>query len=77
MTMIEKAVAAPVLPIEKIGFNGDFLEAELMAYLAARAYFNLPLSFPTTTGVPKPITGGKMHKVRKVMASKHNHYIDK
>ena len=29
-------------------------------YLAARRARNLPISFPGTTGVPQPMTGGKV-----------------
>jgi len=42
--------------------NGDFIEAEAFAYLAARSVKGLPLSLPTTTGVSRPITGGKLHR---------------
>ena len=41
------------------GWNGDALEAEGFAYLAARSKKGLPLSLPTTTGVAQPMTGGK------------------
>ena len=51
-----------VLAAEDAGWNGDFIEAEAFAYLAARSAKGLPLSLPTTTGVPAPITGGKFHK---------------
>ena len=47
-----------VEPIEAIGFDGDALEAQCFAYLALRSRQGAPLSFPTTTGVPTPTTGG-------------------
>jgi anhydro-N-acetylmuramic acid kinase len=43
---------------EAHGFNGDSIEAEAWAYLAARSQKKLPLSFPMTTGVSEPMTGG-------------------
>ncbi len=43
---------------EDCGFDGDAMEAEAWAYLAIRSLKRLPLSFPTTTGVHAPITGG-------------------
>jgi anhydro-N-acetylmuramic acid kinase len=49
----------PVEPVEAVGWNGDLLEAECFAYLAVRSRAGLPLSLPTTTGVPKPTTGGE------------------
>jgi len=43
---------------DDLGFNGDSMEAEAWAYLAVRALRGLPLSYPRTTGVPEPVTGG-------------------
>ena len=39
-------------------FSPDMLEAELMAFLAARHIAGLPTSFPATTGCHQPICGG-------------------
>ncbi len=47
-----------VMPAEACGLNGDSLEAEAWAYLAVRSLRELPITFPGTTGVPEPITGG-------------------
>jgi anhydro-N-acetylmuramic acid kinase len=47
-----------VEPVEAIGFDGDSIEAQCFAYLALRSRRGLTLSLPTTTGVPKPMTGG-------------------
>ncbi|WP_438995983.1 anhydro-N-acetylmuramic acid kinase [Candidatus Puniceispirillum sp.] len=41
-------------------FDADMLEAELMAYLAARHNAGLPTSFPATTGCTMPICGGQL-----------------
>jgi anhydro-N-acetylmuramic acid kinase len=43
---------------EEVGLNGDSIEAEAWAYLAVRSQMKLPLSFPMTTGVSAPMTGG-------------------
>ena len=51
---------APVAPIETLGFDGDATEAQAFAYLAIRSADGLPLSFPGTTGVAEPSTGGRM-----------------
>ncbi|MGL5446014.1 MAG: anhydro-N-acetylmuramic acid kinase [Rhabdaerophilum sp.] len=48
-----------VEPVEAVGWNGDLLEAECFGYLAARSRRGLPLSLPTTTGVPMPMPGGE------------------
>ena len=42
--------------------NSDFVESQGFAYLAARFMNNLPSSFPTTTGVSKPIICGVLAK---------------
>ncbi len=52
-----------VQPAEHFGFNGDTIEAEAFAYLAVRSFKKLPLSFPSTTRVPQPMTGGVYHAV--------------
>jgi anhydro-N-acetylmuramic acid kinase len=43
---------------EALGWRGDAIEAELFAFLAVRHLRGLPISFPDTTGVPRPSTGG-------------------
>ena len=47
-----------VLVAEDLGLNGDSMEAEAWAYLAVRCLDGLPISFPGTTGVPRPLSGG-------------------
>ena len=49
---------ADVIVAEDAGLDGDKTEAEAWAYLAARSLKGLPLTFPTTTGCRKPVTGG-------------------
>jgi anhydro-N-acetylmuramic acid kinase len=58
MRSLAQRVGAPVEPVEAIGFDGDAIEAQCFAYLAIRSRRALPLSFPTTTGVATPMTGG-------------------
>jgi anhydro-N-acetylmuramic acid kinase len=60
MEGLRKALGVPVDPVEAVGWNGDLLEAELFAFLAVRSLCGLPLSLPTTTGVPQPMTGGRL-----------------
>ena len=47
-----------MLLAEEAGFDGDSMEAEAWAYLAVRCLKRLPISFPGTTGVPQPLSGG-------------------
>lgn len=55
---LAKELGVPVHAVEELGHNGDAVEAEGFAYLAVRTLLGLPLSLPTTTGVPHPMTGG-------------------
>jgi len=51
-------VDSKAIPAEDAGFDGDAMEAEAWAYLAARALRGLPLTFPTTTGCREAVSGG-------------------
>jgi len=48
--------------IDDFGIDGDFVESQAFAYLAIRSYLKLPISFPETTGINKPCTGGVIIK---------------
>jgi len=47
---------------DALGWNGDALEAEAFAFLAVRSLRGLPISFPGTTGAPRPLTGGRVNE---------------
>jgi anhydro-N-acetylmuramic acid kinase len=59
MDAIRERVALPVFTAEDVHWRGDSVEAEAFAFLAARAMLGLPISFPGTTGVPAPMSGGR------------------
>jgi anhydro-N-acetylmuramic acid kinase len=60
-----KAIAdetgGPVTIADDLGWSGDALEAQAFGFLAVRSLRGLPISFPGTTGVPRPLTGGRLH----------------
>jgi anhydro-N-acetylmuramic acid kinase len=58
MGCLAERVHHAVVPAEAANINGDSLEAEAWAYLAVRSDKGLPITFPGTTGVSKPLTGG-------------------
>jgi anhydro-N-acetylmuramic acid kinase len=60
MQALRAALGVPVEPVEAVGWQGDALEAQCFGFLAARVTRGLPLSLPTTTGVPKPLPGGRI-----------------
>ncbi len=63
MRLLAAKFSVPVEPVEAAGWNGDALEAQCFAYLAVRSMRGLPLSLPSTTGVPQPLTGGRYQGV--------------
>jgi anhydro-N-acetylmuramic acid kinase len=62
MAAFRARFGVPVEPVESAGWDGDALEAQAFAYLAVRSLAGLPLSLPTTTGVARPMTGGKLDR---------------
>jgi anhydro-N-acetylmuramic acid kinase len=56
--MLAEALGKPVRKGADLGWDGDFVEAQAFAYLAARSLAGLPLSYPETTGVSRPMPGG-------------------
>ncbi len=59
MRRLRDALTVSVEPVEAAGWDGDALEAQAFAYLAVRSRQGLPLTFPATTGAPRPLTGGE------------------
>ena len=47
---------------KKLKLNFDYIESELIAYLSARSIYKLPFTFPSTTGVSKPSSGGDLYE---------------
>jgi anhydro-N-acetylmuramic acid kinase len=62
MAALAERVEAPVAPVEEVGWQGDVLEAQAFAYLALRSLAGVPLTLPTTTGVRRPASGGRLHR---------------
>ncbi len=57
---IARRTGLKIKPAESFGWSADAMEAQAFAYLAVRSRAGLPLTFPTTTGVPRPMTGGRL-----------------
>jgi anhydro-N-acetylmuramic acid kinase len=60
MQAIRQQLPFPTLTAEDVHWRGDSIEAEALAFLAARCLLALPISFPRTTGVAEPMTGGRI-----------------
>jgi anhydro-N-acetylmuramic acid kinase len=54
----ERLSPATVEAADALGWSTDAIEAQAFGFLAARGLKGLPLSYPATTGVPIPMTGG-------------------
>ena len=61
ISRLKKQLNVTFLDETQLGLNFDYIEAELIAYLSARSIYNLPFTFPSTTGVPKPLSGGDLY----------------
>jgi anhydro-N-acetylmuramic acid kinase len=59
MRMLAKRLApASVETADQAGWSADALEAQAFAFLAVRSLRGLPITFPTTSGAPRPLNGG-------------------
>lgn len=56
--MAQRLAPAKVETASGAGWNSDSVEAQAFAYMAVRNLRGLPITFPTTTGAPKPMPGG-------------------
>ena len=54
----ERLAPAMFETADSVGWSGDAVEAQAFAYLAVRTLKGLPITFPGTTGVARPMTGG-------------------
>ena len=60
MAALRARLGVPVDAVEAVGWDGDALEAQCFGFLAVRVVRQMPLSFPGTTGVPRPLPGGRV-----------------
>lgn len=60
MAMLAERAGIEPVPADTLGWRGDAIEAECFAFLAARVLRGLPISFPSTTGAPHPLQGGRI-----------------
>ena len=63
MNQISTQIETKVKLSEDLNWNGDSIEAYAFGFLSVRRLLNLPVSFPRTTKVLKPVIGGKIFQV--------------
>lgn len=57
---IKNLIKNDVQNIDTFDLDGDFIESQAFAYLAVRSFLNKNISYPQTTNVKKPVTGGEL-----------------
>lgn len=65
MDQLAIRLGVPVQSVDVLDWDGDAVEAECFGYLAVRHLYDLPLSFPGTTGVKEPCCGGRLYRAKK------------
>jgi anhydro-N-acetylmuramic acid kinase len=62
LSVIAEETRGKILTAAELGWDGDALEAQAFAFLAVRSLRGLPITFPGTTGAPRPLTGGCLNE---------------
>tara|TARA_B100000242_G_scaffold140499_1_gene99779 strand:- start:171 stop:1280 length:1110 start_codon:yes stop_codon:yes gene_type:complete len=57
---LEKHIKCSIEILNTANFHPDFIESQLIGFLSVRSLKKLPYTFPSTTGVLEPISGGKL-----------------
>jgi len=57
---IKKLLKYKIKLIDEFSVDGDFIESQAFAYLSIRSYLNKIISYPSTTNVLNPVTGGEI-----------------
>ena len=61
---IEKVINCKIKLIDELNVDGDFIESQAFAYIAIRSNLGLNISFPETTGIKQPCSGGEIVDIR-------------
>lgn len=59
---LKQHLNAPVKTADEFGWDTMCIDAESFAFLAVRSLYGLPFTYPSTTGVPFPLSGGVITK---------------
>lgn len=62
ISSLEKRLKSSFLKETDLKLEFDYIESELIAFLAARSIYKLPYTFPSTTGILKPSSGGNLYR---------------
>ena len=59
---LKKLLNNNIINIDSFKIDGDFIESQAFGYLGIRSFLKKNISFPNTTNVKKPISGGELIK---------------
>ena len=62
---LKKYLKCEIVQLDKSKYHPDFIESQLIGFLAARSINKIPFTYPLTTGVYKPISGGELRIPRE------------
>ena len=62
MAELRRRIPVQIDPVERVGLDGDMLEAQAFAYLAVRVLRKMATSGPDTTGAPTLVGGGQISR---------------
>ena len=57
---LENLVNKKIIRIDQFDIDGDYIESQAFGYLSIRSLYKKIISFPSTTKVSNPITGGEL-----------------
>jgi anhydro-N-acetylmuramic acid kinase len=60
MAAVKQLLKGKVQIADELGWSSVSMEAEAFAFLAVRSLKRVPITFPSTTGVSYPLTGGRL-----------------
>ena len=58
----QRVPSIEVVNSREVGIPTETVNAEIRAFLSARAIYSLPITFPQTAGVSEPIPGGEIYE---------------
>ena len=61
INLMKETFKGKLSTVDDYNLDTDFIESQAFAYLGIRRIKDLPISFPSTTGVKYPVTGGKVN----------------
>jgi len=60
VNLMKETFKGKLFTADHLNLNSDFIESQAFAYLGVRRIKNLPISFPSTTGVKYAVSGGNV-----------------